>query len=188
MKAARNIMFSAAIILFLLVIGMDGIFEDLQFYYRGVDQTGFQIITGCVIAVFLLIGISLHFAVLVKEKRKRTSAVVGTAAIVLFAAAYFGVCALGNGRDADLKYFSFSSPNSEYSIVISEARDFLGNGRISVFQRINAFLMREKGSIQTVDRWNSPFSDNLYSIEWGDGQVTIHYWEEEWKETVVALE
>ena len=48
--------------------------------------------------------------------------------------------------------------------------------------------MREKGSIQTVDRWNSPFSDNLYSIEWGDGQVTIHYWEEEWKETVVALE
>lgn len=106
----------------------------------------------------------------------------------MFAAAYFGVCALGNGRDADLKYFSFSSPNSEYSIVISEARDFLGNGRISVFQRINAFLMREKGSIQTVDRWNSPFSDNLYSIEWGDGQVTIHYWEEEWKETVVALE
>lgn len=44
MKAARNIMFSAAIILFLLVIGMDAIFEDLQFYYRGVDQTGFQII------------------------------------------------------------------------------------------------------------------------------------------------
>ncbi len=70
-------MFSAAIILFLLVIGMDGIFEDLQFYYRGVDQTGFQIITGCVIAVFLLIGISLHFAVLVKEKRKRTSASSG---------------------------------------------------------------------------------------------------------------
>ena len=95
---------------------------------------------------------------------------------------------MGNGRDADLKYFSFSSPNSEYSIVISEARDFLGNGRISVFQRINAFLMREKGYIQTVDRLNSPFSDNLYSIEWGDGQVTIHYWEEEWEETVVALE
>ena len=65
---------------------------------------------------------------------------------------------------------------------------FLGNGRISVFLRINAFLMREKGHIQTIDRWNSPFSDNLYSIEWGDGQVTIHYWEEEWEETVVALE
>ena len=44
MKTARTVMFSDAMVLFLLVIGMDGIFEDLQFYYRGVDQTGFQII------------------------------------------------------------------------------------------------------------------------------------------------
>ena len=160
--------------------------ERMQHYYT-VKYVGFQIIAGCVIAVFLLIGISLHFAVLVKEKRKRTSAVVGTAAIVLFAAAYFGVCVLGNGRDADLKYFSFSSPSGEYSIVTSEARDFLGNGRISAFQRINAFLMREKGHIQTIDRWNSPFSDNLYSIEWGDGQVTVHYWEEEWEEKIALF-
>ena len=109
--------------------------ERMQHYYT-VKYVGFQIIAGCVIAVFLLIGISLHSAVLVKEKRKRMSAVIGTAAIVLFAAAYFGVCALGNGRDADLKYFSFSSPNGEYSIVTSEARDFLGNGRESVFSRI----------------------------------------------------
>ena len=53
MKTARTVMFSAAMVLFLLVIGMDGIFEDLQFYYRGVDQTGFQIIAGETVSSFV---------------------------------------------------------------------------------------------------------------------------------------
>lgn len=125
MKTIRNIMFSVSIVLFLLIIGIDKILNDLQFYYRSADHMDFQVMLGCVITGFLLIGISLHFAVLLKEKQKLTGALVVVVAISIFAVAYFGICALGNGRDADMKYFSFSSPDNKYTIVISEARGFL---------------------------------------------------------------
>lgn len=64
----------------------------------------------------------------------------------------------------DMDYHSFSSPDAAHTIVIGE-RSFLQAGWVSVYERVNPFLIRYRDSASTDDG-HKPICHGTYHFTW----------------------
>ena len=79
----------------------------------------------------------------------------------------------GGFWESDKKYFTFSSPDNQKSIVIEEWSWLLAGGG-HCYVKINPFLVKYSCYILTDDGY-MPFSNSDYDITWEDERVSIEY-------------
>lgn len=154
----------AGIIALLLLITLGIIFNseygnELHIYFLGMDTSivFFVLIALLIISVFVIITIKNHNKTILFLS---TLIMVGTLLFLLF------LCAFTTGGD----YYTFSSPNRKYSIVIEEWTFLMGEG-IRVYERENMFFIKSIGSLP------DNFLYGNYLIEWKDNKAIVILYE-----------
>lgn len=70
------------------------------------------------------------------------------------------------------KYYSFSSPDKAHTIVVHEINAYK-IGTVTVYERVNPFLVRMRGSAQTYK--NRPVEAGNYAVVWQENSVTFSF-------------
>ena len=73
----------------------------------------------------------------------------------------------------DTEYHSFTSPDSAHTIVVGERSFFLAGG-VTVYERVNPFLVKIKGHALTDDGFR-PICSGAYELVWYEDGVVVSF-------------
>lgn len=80
-----------------------------------------------------------------------------------------GVLMIGDDSD----YYRFTSPDQKDTILVSE-NSFLQAGWVSVYQRVNPFVVRLRDT-RTTDDGYRPIGAGNYAVQWEERQVVVSF-------------
>ncbi|MBQ2904344.1 MAG: hypothetical protein IJE48_08105 [Clostridia bacterium] len=150
---------SAIFILLSLSIFITERYTDYSFLAGNIDGTDLNIIFAVLSAVCLLISAT---TAIISKNEKHTVLnsvirIICICVICLFAAVTTTV-------NSEHRYFEFSSPDGEYTVIAKEWSYLLGGG-VVFYERVNPLIVEIKDSIG-IDDGYCVISAGDYSVEW----------------------
>ncbi len=142
-----------------LIIALTSAITDWIFLYCSINGNILIAILFACSAFFILISTIISIIIKDKKQTVRKSAINLVCIIILCFMIFSKV-----SDNSDRKYYEFTSPDSNYTIV-AEERTHLKSGIVRFYERKNPFFVIHK-DIFTTDDCYRPISSGDYTIEW----------------------
>ncbi len=168
MKKAKIVTAALSVFFILLTAAVKLFEENSEYSFLAGNLNGDGLIGVCLICSCICLAVSAIAAFFpIREKHIIITTVIR---IVIIAGILYYTLFLSFFA-ADNKYYTFNSPDGKYSVIAEEWAFLLGGG-VNFYERKNAFLVTEKGSIGTDDGYRVISAEN-YSVEWNDNVMTF---------------
>lgn len=157
---------SAFFVLLALTVFVTERYSDYRILTGSADGDVLNIVFSACAAVCLLIS---AITAIVSKTEKR---IVLNSVIRFLIICIIGSFALISASDnKDCKYYEFSSPNGEYTVVAKEWSWLLGGG-VVFYERVNPLVVTYREDFSTDDGYRA-ISSGDYSVEWEENVMSI---------------
>ncbi len=168
MKKIKTIseILSAIFVLLALSVFIIERYSDYRILIGSADGDTLNVVFLVYAAIFLLV--SAITAIISKaEKRIVLNSVIRFLIICIIGS--FALISVSDNKD--YKYYEFSSPDGEHTVVAEEWSFLLGGG-VNFYERINPVLIKYKENFSTDDGFRA-ISSGDYSVEWNENVMSI---------------